>query len=204
MSKAKPALSNPKPRRAMIYLVSPDCVLYVISDTHPDGPDVQQLRQLRSDMPPPKNFNQLSGWTTGPHVGRGKAGNWQHLDDVRWIEDASGDLFPLVGSAQNAMKIFNARLGTSYVVDTSFRKLLSGERYFAGWRRLTGREADEARADARGRANGSSLLHLRAQGPASSSVASATSEAGGEPADYNRSAASGAVQVALRVEPPPL
>ena len=110
----------------MIYLVSPDCVLYVISDTHPDGPDVQQLRQLRSDMPPPKNFNQLSGWTTGPHVGRGNAGNWQHLDDVRWIEDASGDLFPLVGSAQNAMKIFNARLGTSYVVDASFRKLLSG------------------------------------------------------------------------------
>ena len=138
----------------MIYLVSPDCVLYVISDTHPDGPDVQQLRQLRSDMPPPKNFNQLSGWTTGPHVGRGNAGNWQHLDDVRWIEDASGDLFPLVGSAANAMKIFNARLGTSYVVDASFRKLLSGERCFAGGRRrLTGRAADEATADARGRAN---------------------------------------------------
>ena len=172
----------------MIYLVSPDCVLYVISDTHPDGPDVQQLRQLRSDMPPPKNFNQLSGWTTGPHVGRGKAGNWQHLADVRWIEDASGDLFPLVGSAQNAMKIFNARLGTSYAVDASFYKLLSGERAFAGgWRRLTGREADEARADARGRANGSSLLHLRAQGPASS-VASATSEAGGEPAVDPRAA----------------
>ena len=172
----------------MIYLVSPDCVLYVISDTHPDGPDVQQLRQLRSDMPPPKNFNQLSGWTTGPHVGRGKAGNWQHLDDVRWIEDVSGDLFPLVGSAQNAMKIFNARLGTSYAVDASFYKLLSGERAFAGgWRRLTGREADEARADARGRANGSSLLHLRAQGPASS-VASATSEAGGEPAVDPRAA----------------
>ena len=169
-------------------MVSPDCVLYVISDTHPDGPDVQQLRQLRSDMPPPKNFNQLSGWTTGPHVGRGKAGNWQHLDDVRWIEDASGDLFPLVGSAQNAMKIFNARLGTSYAVDASFYKLLSGERAFAGgWRRLTGREADEARADARGRANGSSLLHLRAQGPASS-VASATSEAGGEPAVDPRAA----------------
>jgi hypothetical protein len=59
LSNPKPRLSNPKPRRAMIYLVSPDCVLYVISDTHPDGPDVQQLRQLRSDMPPPKNFNQV-------------------------------------------------------------------------------------------------------------------------------------------------
>ena len=76
----------------MIYLVSPDCVLFVINDTNPNGPDVQQLRQLRNDVPPPKNFNQLIGWTTGPHVGRGKAGNWQHLDDVRWIEDASGDL----------------------------------------------------------------------------------------------------------------
>ena len=98
-------------------------------------------------MPPPKNFNQLIGWTTGPHVGRGKAGNWQHLDDVRWIEDASGDLFPLVGSAQNAMKIFNARLGTSYVVDASFRKLLSGERCFAGWCRLTGRAVDRVRGE---------------------------------------------------------
>ena len=130
-------LSNPKPSgrvqgeaapvqseaaRAMIYLVSPDCVLYVINDTDPNGPDVQQLRQLRNpavccvawhargpDPHPCKNFNQLSGWTTGPHDGRGKAGNWQHLDDVKWIEDASGDLFPLVGSAQNAMKIFIAR-----------------------------------------------------------------------------------------------
>jgi hypothetical protein len=108
VSKVKPALcpirsrvSNPKPRRAMIYLVSPDCVLYVISDTHPDGPDVQQLRQLRSDMPPPKNFNQLSGWTTGPHVGRGKAGNWQHLDDVRWIEHTEC-AFSLGGSSRQA------------------------------------------------------------------------------------------------------
>ena len=76
----------------MIYLVFPDCVLYVINDTHPNGPDVQQLRQLRNDVPPPKNFNQLSGWTTGPHDGRGKAGNWQHLDDVRWIEPRPGDI----------------------------------------------------------------------------------------------------------------
>ena len=68
----------------MIYLVSPDCILYVINDTNPNGPDVQQLRQLRNDVPPPKNFNQLIGWTTGPHVGRGKAGNWQHLR--RWTE----------------------------------------------------------------------------------------------------------------------
>ena len=115
----------------MIYLVSPDCILYVINDTDPNGPDVQQLRQLRNDVPPPKNFNQLSGWTTGPHDGRGKAGDWQHLDDGRWIEDASGDLFPLVGSAQNAMKIFNARLGTSYTRWTrASTKLLSGERAF--------------------------------------------------------------------------
>ena len=37
--------------RAMIYLVSPDCILYVINDTDPNGPDVQQLRQLRNDVP---------------------------------------------------------------------------------------------------------------------------------------------------------
>ena len=109
MSKPKPlSIPKPMPRRAMIHLVSPDCVLYVISDTDPDGPDVQQLRQLRSDMPPPKNFNQLSGWTTGPHGGRGKAGDWQHLDDVKWIDNSEGDLIPLVGSAKNAMQIFNA------------------------------------------------------------------------------------------------
>ena len=121
----------------MIYLVSPDCVLYVISDTHPDGPDVQQLRQLRSDMPPPKNFNQLSGWTTGPHGGCGKAGDWQHLDDIKWIDNSEGDLIPLVGSAKNAMNNFNARAGTSFLVDARFNKLLQGARPFEGWRRLT-------------------------------------------------------------------
>ena len=188
----------------MIYLVSPDCVLFVINDTNPNGPDVQQLRQLRNDVPPPKNFNQLIGWTTGPHVGRGKAGNWQHLDDVRWIEDASGDLFPLVGSAQNAMEIFNARLGTSYVVDASFRKLLSGERCFAGWCRLTGREADKARAEARGRANGSSLLHLRAQGEGGCAPsASATSEAEGEPAEADLSEAADLIPASRGAFEPP-
>ena len=56
VSKAQPPLSkcksNPKPGGPYDYLVSPDCVLYVIIDTDPNGPDVQQLRQLRNDVPP--------------------------------------------------------------------------------------------------------------------------------------------------------
>jgi len=82
----------------MIYLVSPDCVLYVIIDTHPDGPDVQQLRQLRSDMPPPKNFNQLSGWTTGQRAQKSRAAKGAKAQEVvypakqKWALDPEVDV----------------------------------------------------------------------------------------------------------------
>ena len=120
-------------------LVAPDGVLYVINDTGVGGPDVEALKHRRSDLPPPKNFHQLFGWADAvPHGKRCKAVHWQLLEDVKWAE-FDGVFIPLVGSASNALKIFNTHCGTSHILDGRFRHLYSGQRPFEGGWRLTER-----------------------------------------------------------------
>ena len=117
----------------MVYrLVAPDGVLYMINDTGIGGPDVEALKQHRSDLPPPKNLNQLFGWAGAvPHGKRGKAVDWQLLKDVKWAE-FNGVYIPLVGSAQNALRIFNKHCGACHVLDGKFRHFFSGQRAFEG------------------------------------------------------------------------
>ena len=67
----------------MPKLVAPDGVIYVIKDTGPDQADLAALAQRRPDLPAKKNLHQLFRWTPGPHNGRGKAGDWQLLDNVK-------------------------------------------------------------------------------------------------------------------------
>ena len=113
-------------------LVSPDNILYLLEGSPSDGQDWKLLRRQRPDLPPVKNLNQLVGETEGPHDGRGKAGNWQRLNDIRWVK-RDGVFIPFVGMASNALKTFNAVLGTSYSLDDRFRKLFSGTRKLDGW-----------------------------------------------------------------------
>ena len=148
-------------------LVAPDGVLYVINDTGVGGPDVEALKHRRSDLPPPKNFHQLFGWADAvPHGKRGKALDWQLLKDVKWAE-FDGVFIPLVGSASNALKIFNTHCGTSHILDGRFRHLYSGQRPFEGGWRLT----EGMPASASVLADGDSLVGLRVGSEARSRAA---------------------------------
>ena len=140
----------------MPKLVAPDGIMYVINDTGPRQADVAALEKLRPDLPK-KNRNQLLRWTPGPHKGRGIADDWQLLDNVRWAEK-NGEYIPLVGSATNALKIFNRHCGTSHILNDSFRKLLSGARELQGWKRMPDGQIP---APAMSLADGSSLVGLR-------------------------------------------
>ena len=150
-------MSNPKPPAAMPKLVAPDGIMYVINDTEPGQADVAALEKRRPDLPPNKNLHQLFRWTPGPHNGRGIADDWQLLDKVRWAEK-NGEYIPLVGSATNALKIFNRHCGTSHSLNASFYKLLSGSRGFQGWKRMPDGQMPAA---ALSLADGSSLVGLR-------------------------------------------
>ena len=150
LSKPKPHLSNPKTlgglskpktrRRVQseagaMMLVSPDGFCYVIYDTGPAGDDIAQLAERRPDLPSKRtNLEQMFGWKPSPHnVRRKVVEDWQLLQDVKWAERA-GDFIPLVGSGANALKIFNQERGTSHILDSGFRKFLSGSRPFdGGW-----------------------------------------------------------------------
>ena len=116
----------------MPKLVAPDGIMYVINDTGPGQADAAALAKRRPGLPKKKNLNQLFRWTPGPHNGRGIADDWQLLDKVRWAEK-NGEYIPLVGSATNALKIFNRHCRTSHSLNDSFYKLLSGKRAFGGW-----------------------------------------------------------------------
>ena len=141
----------------MPKLVAPDGVIYVINDTGPGQPDLTALAERRRDLPPKKNLHQLFRWTPGPHNGRGLADDWQLLDQVRWAEK-NGEYIPLVGSATNALKIFNRHCGTSHSLNASFYKLLSGSRGFQGWKTMPDGQMP---APAMSLADGSSLVGLR-------------------------------------------
>ena len=142
----------------MPKLVAPDGVLFVINDTGPGQADVAALAERRKDLPPPKNLNQLLGWVPGPHGARAMANNWQLLDKVKWAEN-DGEYIPLVGFAANALMIFNRHCGTSHIMTSSFRKMLSGDRPFeGGWIKMPNGQTP---ADALGLTDGSSLVGLR-------------------------------------------
>ena len=143
----------------MIYLVAPDAVLYLITDTEPDQADVEALYARRSDLPRRDNLHQLFGWTPGPHSGRKKATDWQLLHDVKWAE-FGGYYIPLVGSAKNALDIFNQYCGTCHILDSRFRNLYSGYRAFEGGWRLK-EHPKEAPAAAFRVPDGGSLVGLR-------------------------------------------
>ena len=124
----------------MSKLVAPNGVLYLINDTGPDQADVEALTRLRPDLPPLKNLYQLLGWTQAPHNGRSKAGDWQLLHNVKWAE-RDGEYIPLVGSAANALEILNKHGGTSHIMSSTFRSMMSGHRVFdGGWRRVPDEE----------------------------------------------------------------
>ena len=144
----------------MPSLVSPDGVLYVINDTDSGQDDLKALAALRSDLPPPKNLNQLLGWTAGPHgQPRTVAANWQLLEDLKWAE-RDGVYIPLIGSATNALNIFNKHCKTSHIMNGSFRNLMSGYRPFDGWNK-----SEHAPWGIHGLASGSSLVGLRSVSP---------------------------------------
>ena len=92
----------------MPSLVSPEGILYVIHDTGVSQPGLAELRRRRPDLPLSKNLYQLFGWTEAPRGRRGKAGDWQLLEDVRWAVNATDELIPLIGSAKNALKEFQS------------------------------------------------------------------------------------------------
>ena len=134
-----------------MLLVAPDCILYHITSQA----DADALCVARSDAPRHDNLRQLLGWAAGP---RGKTvvqrDDWQLLEMVTWVENTvSTEMIPLVGSADNKLKIFNAQAGTSYVLDASFRKLLTGARSFHGWSKMK-----EPPNEAANVAHGGSLL----------------------------------------------
>ena len=142
----------------MLKLVAPDGVLFVINDTEPGQADAAALAKRRADLPPLKNVNQLLGWLPGPHGDRGMANDWQPLHKVKWAE-RDGEYIPLVGSAANALKIFNRHCGTSHIMSSSFRNLLSGCRTFdGGWTKMPDGQMPAA---ALSLADGSSLVGLR-------------------------------------------
>ena len=125
---------SPKASRSRVgarLVVAPDGVLFVINDTEPGQADAAALAKRRADLPPLKNVNQLLGWLPGPHGDRGMANDWQPLHKVKWAE-RDGEYIPLVGSAANALKIFNRHCGTSHIMNSSFRNMLSGCRPFEG------------------------------------------------------------------------
>ena len=141
----------------MPKLVAPNGIIYVINDTRPDQPDLTALAERRRDLPPKKNLHQLFRWTPGPHSGRGKADNWQLLDNVKWAEK-NGEYIPLIGSSSNALTIFNKHCGTSHILNDSFRKLLTGQRELGGWKKMPDGQMPAA---ALSLADGSSLVGLR-------------------------------------------
>ena len=133
-------------------------MLFVINDTEPGQADAAALAKRRADLPPLKNVNQLLGWLPGPHGDRGMANDWQPLHKVKWAE-RDGEYIPLVGSAANALKIFNRHCGTSHIMSSSFRNLLSGCRTFdGGWTKMPDGQMPAA---ALSLADGSSLVGLR-------------------------------------------
>ena len=142
----------------MLKLVAPDGVLFVINDTEPGQADAAALAKRRADLPPLKNVNQLLGWLPGPHGDRGMANDWQPLHKVKWAE-RDGEYIPLVGSAANALKIFNRHCGTSHIMNSSFRNMLSGCRPFeGGWVKMP---SGQTPAAAVGLTDGCSLVGLR-------------------------------------------
>ena len=142
----------------MDRLVAKEGVLYVIKDTGTNQADIAALGVRRKDLPPLKNVHQLFGWTVGPHGKRRTVTeDWQLLPDVKWAEKG-GEYIPLVGSASNALKIFNKHCSTSHFLDSKFRNLLSGYRTFDGWTRC---EADFTPDAAFSLADGACLVGLR-------------------------------------------
>ena len=133
-------------------------MLYVINDIGPGQADVAALAERRKDLPPLKNLYQLFGWTTGPHIGRDAAGNWQLLHNVKWVEN-EGEYIPLVGSASNGLQIFNKFCGTNHILNNSFRNLCCGHRPFGPWTKVPNDKAPPVAA--LNVADGNSLVGLR-------------------------------------------
>ena len=147
-----------------IRLVAPEGVMYLINDTEPGQEDLKALAVRRKDLPPLKNIYQMLGWTPSPRdTRRERAVNWQLLEDLHWAE-YDGTHIPLVGSAKNALDVFNKACGTSHLLDSRFRNLLSGYRAFdGGWLRT--KNAPDA---AYSLADGGSLVGLPANSRARS------------------------------------
>ena len=117
-------------------LVAPEGVLYIVTDTAPGQEDLKALAVRRKDLPPLKNIYQLFGWTqSARNKRRAQAGDWQLLEDINWAENG-GVYIPLIGSAKNALDIFNKHCSTSHLLDSRWRNLMSGCRAFdGGWLR---------------------------------------------------------------------
>ena len=139
--------------------MSPDLTLYRVDDE-------SALSALAKEMwpafPPYKNMRQLLGFAPCPGGRSSKTReNWSLLEEVTWVEQSSSGIYmPLVGTALHKLSLFNAQLGTSHALTSSFRKLLTGERGFmGGWHKMK-----EAPAAACALESGTSLLRICSEG----------------------------------------
>ena len=143
----------------MPLLVSPDLTLYRVDDESALSALAKAVGPL---FPRYENMRQLLGFAPGPGGESGKTReNWSLLEEVTWVEQSSSGIYmPLVGTALHKLSLFNAQLGTSHALTSSFRKLLTGERGFmGGWHKMK-----EAPAAACALESGTSLLRICSEG----------------------------------------
>ena len=109
----------------MPLLVSPDLTLYRVDDESALSALAKAVGPL---FPRYENMRQLLGFAPGPGGESGKTReNWSLLEEVTWVEQSSSGIYmPLVGTALHKLSLFNAQLGTSHALTSSFRKLLTG------------------------------------------------------------------------------
>ena len=130
---------------AMVKLVSPDRILYVVKTEA----DLQKLvtAKIVPNYVVAANLRQLLGWTpVGNSTGdkndrttRRETGNWQRLEDVRWMLRAAGpELVPVVGKNDWIFRsVVEPHLRMMFT-QPSMKDLLNGKRKHVGKTRTSG------------------------------------------------------------------
>ena len=123
----------------MVLIVSPELTLHVVADVDAVdalvdrlGLDKKTSKELKGNLKQLAGFNDVGA----DRVGRGRAGNWQKLEDVVWLQRGGCSVaFPVVGKLDHRIKLITQH--DPRVNPGSLKNVLNGSKPRAGeWRRL--------------------------------------------------------------------
>ena len=125
--------------KPMVLIVSPELTLHVVADVDAVdalvdclGLDKKTSKELKGNLKQLAGFNDVGA----DRVGRGRAGNWQKLEDVVWLQRGGCSVaFPVVGKLDHRIKLITQH--DPLVNPGSLKNVLNGSKPRAGeWRRL--------------------------------------------------------------------